>query len=112
MGAWVNEENGRMILTLTGDTVVEKDPDLSWYGGDVCCTEYRVEFDESAHTLYLHGMTSWVVEAEELDTAEYAERQLEIDASSLHEELIAAEYKDGVITKLYRNSADYPYTRP
>ncbi len=112
MGVWVNPENGRMILKMVGDQVLVMDPDLPWYDGDVNCTAYRAEFDEGARTLYLHGLTSWLIGPDELDDAESAERRLELDASSLHQALTAADFKNGVITKLYYNSEDYPYTRP
>ena len=110
MGTWIDAEGGRMILMASGDNVIEKEPDLAWYGGDVLCTEYRVKYDESARTLYLSGLTSWVVGPELLDAAAYEKRPLEIDASSASMELEAAEVRDGVITKLYMNSE--LYTRP
>ena len=100
MGTWVNADGERMILMASGSNVIEKEPDLSWDGGDVVCTEYRAEYDESTRTLRLSGMTSWVVGPELLDTTTYTERPLEINASSLSMELTAVEVRDGVITKL------------
>ena len=99
-----------MILMKSGNNVIVKDPDLSWYGGDVLCTEYRAEYDESSRTLFLYGMTSWVVGPELLDAGSYDERPLEIDASLISMELTAEEVNDGVVTKLYGRSETY--TRP
>ena len=110
LGTWVDAEGSRMILMASGDTIIEKEPDLSWYGGDVVCTEFRPEYDTNSQTLVLKGMTTWVVGPELLDAATYENRPLELDASTLSMELTAAEVKDGVITKLSDGSA--LYTRP
>ena len=99
-----------MILMSSGDTIIEKEPDLSWYGGDVVCTEFRPVYDESSQTLLLKGMTSWVVGPELLDAAVYEDRPLEIDASTSSMELTAVEVKDGGISKLSVGSQIY--TRP
>ncbi len=40
MGEWRDAEGKRTILSRSGNNVIEKNPDLAWYGGDVCCTEY------------------------------------------------------------------------
>lgn len=107
MGTWVDSEGNRMILMASGDNVIVKEPDLPWYGGDVLCTEYRPEYDESSRTLCLYGLTSWVVGPELLDAAVYEDRPLEIDASLISVELTAAEVKDGVVTKLLEDSVAY-----
>ena len=110
LGTWVDSEGSRLILMSSGDTIIEKQPDLSWYGGNVVCTEYRPVYDESSQTLLLKGMTTWVVGPELLDAAVYENRPLELDASTLSMELTAAEVKDGVITRLSKGSQ--MYTRP
>ena len=107
LGTWVNSEGSRMILMASGDTIIEKEPDLSWYGGDVVCTEFRPEYDAGSQTLVLKGMSTWVVGPELLDAASYEDRPLELDASSLSLELTAVEVKDGVITTLSDGSNDY-----
>ena len=110
MGTWVDAEGMRMILMASGENVIIKEPDLSWYGGDVVCTEYRVEYNEGSQTLNLYGLTSWVVGPDKLDASVYEERPLEIDASITSLELTAAEVSGEVITKLYNGSATF--TRP
>ena len=99
-----------MILMASGENIIEKSPDLSWYGGQVVCTEYRVKYDENSRTLTLNGLTSWVVEPEKLDASVYPDRPLEIDASSASLVLTAEEVSEGVITKL--SDGSNTYTRP
>ena len=110
LGTWVNSEGERMILMASGENIIEKSPDLSWYGGQVVCTEYRVKYDENSRTLTLNGLTSWVVEPEKLDASVYPDRPLEIDASSASLVLTAEEVSEGVITKL--SDGSNTYTRP
>ena len=110
MGTWVDSEGARLILTPSGGGVIVKEPDLSWYGGDVVCMECRTEYDDSTQTLNLYGITSWVVGPELLDADSYDSRPLEIDASSARLELTAAETKDGAILRLTDGSETY--TRP
>lgn len=110
LGTWVDSEGSRLILMASGDTVIKKEPDLSWYGGDVVITEFRPAYDGSSQTLVLEGMTTWVVGPELLDAPVYEEHPLELDASSISMELTASEVKDGVITKL--SDGSQVYTRP
>lgn len=107
MGTWINSSGGRMILMASGDNVIEKQPDLSWYGGDVVCTEYRVEYDENEQILKFYGLTSWVVGPELLDATEYPKRPLEIDASSSSFALKVEEAADGKAIKLSQGSKIY-----
>ncbi len=95
MGEWRDTEGKRTILSRNGDNVIEKNPDLAWYGGDVCCTEYKAEFDEAAATLKLKGITSWV--SSSLDSNE---RRLELDASSAGATFTVKEVSDGKITAI------------
>ena len=106
-GTWINSEGRRMILTSGGDTIIEKEPDLPWYGGDVVCTEFRPEYDANSQTLVLKGMTTWVVGPELLDASVYEKRPLELDASTMSMGLTAEEVKDGAITKLSDGSDAY-----
>ena len=107
LGTWINSEGRRMILTSGGDTIIEKEPDLPWYGGNVVCTEFRPEYDANSQTLVLKGMTTWVVGPELLDASVYEKRPLELDASTMSMGLTAEEVKDGAITKLSDGSDAY-----
>lgn len=107
MGTWINSKGKRMILMASGSNIIMKSPDLSWYGGDVVCTEYRVEYDENNQVLKMYGLTSWVVGPDLLDATVYEKRPLEVDASTSTHELKAEEVKDGVITKLSERSQIY-----
>lgn len=92
MGEWYDADGKRTILYREGDNVIVKQPDLPWYGGDVCCTEYTAELDESTATLTLKGITTWVSSSLDSD-----ERQLEMDASSSSKSFTATEFYDGGI---------------
>ena len=92
MGEWYDADGRRTILYREGDNVIVKQPDLPWYGGDVCCTEYTAELDESTATLTLKGITTWVSSSLDSD-----ERQLEMDASSSSKSFTATEFYDGGI---------------
>ena len=95
MGEWHDAEGRRTILSRSGDNVIEKNPDLPWYGGDVCCTEYAAELDEATGTLILKGITSWVSSSLDSD-----ERHLELEASSITTAYTATDYSDGKITAI------------
>ncbi len=92
MGEWYNAEGKRTILSRNGDTVIEKNPDLEWYDGDVCCTEYSAEFDETASALKLSGITTWV------SSPGSDERHLELDAAGSGRTYTATEVSDGMVT--------------
>lgn len=92
MGEWYDADNKRTILYRNGDNVIVKQPDLAWYGGDVCCTEYTAELDEKTLTLTLKGVTTWVSSSLDSD-----ERQLEMDATSSSLSFTATEYSNGEI---------------
>ena len=104
MGEWYDADGRRTILYREGDNVIVKQPDLPWYGGDVCCTEYTAELDESTATLTLKGITTWVSSSLDSD-----ERQLEMDASSSKMSLTATEFSDGGIMAV--NSSGKTLTR-
>ena len=95
MGEWHDAEGRRTILSRNGDNVIEKNPDLPWYGGDVCCTEYAAELDAATGTLILKGITSWVSSSLDSD-----ERRLELEASSITTAYTATDYSDGKITAI------------
>lgn len=98
MGQWHDSNGRRTILSRNGDNIIEKNPDLPWYGGDVYCTEYAVELDEATATLILRGITTWVSSSLDSD-----ERRLEMDASSSSVTITIAESSDGTITAIARN---------
>lgn len=98
MGQWLDSNGRRTILSRNGDNIIEKNPDLPWYGGDVYCTEYAVELDEATATLILRGITTWVSSSLDSD-----ERRLEMDASSSSVTITIAESSDGTITAIARN---------
>lgn len=104
MGEWYEANGRRTILYRNGDNVIVKQPDLPWYGGDVSCTEYTAELDESTATLTLKGITTWVSSSLDSD-----ERQLEMDASSSKMSLTATEFYDGGIMAV--NSSGKTLTR-
>ena len=104
MGEWYEANGRRTILYRNGDNVIVKQPDLPWYGGDVSCTEYTAELDESTATLTLKGITTWVSSSLDSD-----ERQLEMDASSSKMTLTATEFYDGGIMAV--NSSGKTLTR-
>lgn len=104
MGEWINQDGERMILILNGGNVIEKDPDLSWYAGDVCVTEYSAEVDDQ--TLVFKGITTWVTGPENLYTTDEAHR-LELDASSLSDELTALAVQDGMVTEMTNGTNHY-----
>ena len=95
MGEWRDAEGKRTILSRSGNNVIEKNPDLAWYGGDVCCTEYKAELDEATATLNLKGITTWVSSSLESD-----ERRLELDASSAGATFTVKEVSGGKITAI------------
>lgn len=95
MGVWHDAEGKRTILTRNGDNVIEKNPDLEWYDGDVCCTEYTAELDEATATLTLKGITTWVSSSLDSD-----ERHLELDAAGSGATFTATEISDGKITAI------------
>ena len=95
MGEWRDAEGKRTILSRNGNNVIEKNPDLAWYGGDVCCTEYKAELDEATATLNLKGITSWVSSSLDSD-----ERRLELDASSAGAAFTVKEVSGGKITAI------------
>lgn len=99
MGEWVNADGERTILMRNGNNVIAKDPDLSWYGGDVCCTEYTAEYDPDSNSLILNGVTTWVEDPGTLNTVVSSDKhRLELDASSVSREYVATESKDGIVT--------------
>lgn len=95
-GEWHKEDGSRKMLYLSGSNLIEEDPDLPWYGGDICCTEYTVEFDAAKQALILTGVTSWTRSPEEGTDA----RHLEIDATTVHMTVTATEIADGKATKI------------
>ena len=97
MGTWVNEDGERTVLLRNGSNVIEKNPDLSWYGGDVSCMECTAECD--GDTLKLKGITSWVCEADDLYSTD-EKHKLEIDASSSGNEYTALNVEDGSFTEM------------
>lgn len=98
MGQWFDSSGKRTILSRNGDNIIEKNPDLPWYGGDIYCTEYAVELDEATATLILRGITTWVSSSLDSD-----ERSLEMDASSSSVTITIAESSDGTITAIACN---------
>ena len=104
MGEWYEANGRRTILYREGNNVIVKQPDLPWYGGDVSCTEYTAELDESTATLTLKGITTWVSSSLDSD-----ERQLEMDASSSSLTFTATEFYDGGIMAV--NSSGKTLTR-
>ena len=95
MGEWHDAEGKRTVLQRNGNNVIEKSPDLPWYGGDVCCTEYKAELDEANATLNLTGITSWVSSSLDSD-----KRSLELDATTISAKFTVTEVSDGKITAL------------
>ncbi len=111
MGDWVNENGRRTVLILNGDSVIKKEPDLPWYGGDVVCIEYRVKESADPQTLELSGTTSWVEGPESLhDVLPEGDRRLVVDASSAGAAYSATKVDDGIITEM--TSGSNTYTRP
>lgn len=102
MGLWYSPSGGRKLLTRYGDLVVEKEPDLSWYDGDICVTEYRVEYDPSNYTLILRGTTSWIgAEGTLYDPPEDPDdRFLEIDATPLTFTITALKAENGTVIEM------------
>ena len=110
MGTWVDPDGCRTVLIQSGGNVIEKEPDLSWYGGSVSCTEYTPEYDAASQTLMLRGVTTWVEEPDTLFEVVSADKhQLELDASSSGIDYTAVESKDGIVTVMESDS--YTYTR-
>ena len=110
MGEWVNTDGERTILIRNGNNVIEKNPDLSWYGGSVSCTEYSAEYDTASDMLILTGLTTWLEEPDTLYVITSADQHdLEMDASSASQEYWATEVKDGVLTVMEDNA--YYYNR-
>ena len=97
MGTWVNDEGERTVLMRAGSGVIEKNPDLSWYGGDVSCMDCRAECD--GNTLILKGVSSWTCGPEDLYSTD-EKRELEIDASSASADYTALNVKDGTFTEM------------
>ena len=95
MGEWHDTDGKRTILQRNGDNVIEKNPDLAWYDGDVCCTEYTAELDEATATLTLKGITTWVSSSLDSD-----ERHLELDASTSGAAFTVVEVSNGKITAI------------
>lgn len=108
MGEWVDGEGKRMLLVRNGDNVIMREPDLPWYGGDVCCSEFRAELDEANNTLNLSGISSWVINGSELYVSpEEEKRRLELEAPTLNASFTAVEVTDGVVTKMNSRSESY-----
>ena len=95
MGEWHDAEGQRTILVRNGSNVIRKNPDLPWYDGDVDCTEYAAELDESTSTLNLKGITMWISSSLDSD-----ERHLEMDASDTGAAYTVKEISGGVITAI------------
>lgn len=94
MGEWHDAAGKRTIMQRNGDRVIVKEPDLEWYDGDVCCTEYTAVLDEAAGTLTLHGITTWVSDPGS------DERRLELDASGSGATYTVTEVSGGKITAI------------
>ncbi|MBR0461813.1 MAG: hypothetical protein IJJ00_03750 [Erysipelotrichaceae bacterium] len=110
MGDWVNEDGERLVLMHSGETVIEKSPDLSWYDGEISCIEYKVDKITSSNTLKLIGITSWVSSEDTLHAAPgEEERRLSLDASSVSEEYTATKIENGIVTEM--TDGTYNYTR-
>ncbi len=100
MGEWVDEEGSRLILSFDGDHVIAKEPDLSWYGGDVVVAEYEVSYDAATQTLSLNGLTSWVISPDKLEDTSYSDRPLEVSIAGSGNDYTALETKDGIVTEM------------
>ena len=87
--------SSRTIFSRNGDNVIVKNPDLEWYGGDVCCTEYTAELDEANAALMLKGITTWISSSLDSD-----ERRLELDASPLSAKYTVVEVSNEKITAI------------
>jgi len=108
MGDWVNEDGERTVLIQNGETVIRKEPDLSWYGGDIACIEFKVDEITNSNVLKLSGITSWVSSEDTLHAAPGEEdRNLSIDASSSSIEYIATKIENGLVVEMTDGMNNY-----
>ena len=101
MGDFVNQDNERLVLVQNGETVIRKEPDLSWYGGDISCIEYSVVEITDSNVLKLKGITTWTSSEDTLYAAPGEEdRNLSLDASSSSAEYTATAIENGMVIEM------------